>query len=138
MWQYVLGKRRLSLKFAPQQCLSIPTNPSHEFLLSHELIGRLTHPENSFPGPQRAEAGVRHSDDAGGLYYPVRIVSRLLDDICDTEDALTFLLLVPHPPLAPPSMFPSQERRTVRASLRVHYGKARVRARCSACFSHAG
>jgi len=34
---------------------------------------------------------------------------RLLDDICDTEDALTFLPLVPHPPTAPPRILPSRE-----------------------------
>lgn len=38
-------------------------------------------------------------------------VSRLLDDICDTEDALTFLLLVLQPPLAP---MPLQELGTGR------------------------
>lgn len=48
------------------------------------------------PGPQRTADGGRRSDDAGGL-YPVGTVSRLLDDICDTEDALTFLLLVLQP-----------------------------------------
>lgn len=62
------------------------------------------------PGPQRTADGGRRSDDAGGL-YPVGTVSRLLDDIYDTEDALTFLLLVLQPPLAP---MPLQELGTGR------------------------